>query len=327
MSTFSIMATAKAVPDKVVTNDDLAQIMDTSDEWISRRTGIKRRHVVTDETNTSLATNVAKQLLAKTHVSPEEIDFIIVATMSGDYMMPSTAAAVQGLIKADHALAFDISAACSGFSYGLDVMNSLLAMHPNSTGILIGSEALSKMIDWQDRTTAVLFGDGAGGLIVTNRATDADGEFLSSQLDAYGEDGDSLTMGHIANHSPFVNDDDESDLPLHMDGHRVFDFAIRKVPESIRLAVDQANLKLSDVDFYILHQANQRIVKSVARKMKLPFDERFPINIDEYGNTSAASEAILLAELVEDGKIKRGDILAMSGFGGGLTTGTVVIKY
>ncbi|MHA8110269.1 beta-ketoacyl-ACP synthase III [Lactobacillaceae bacterium Melli_B4] len=327
MSTFSIMATAKAVPDKVVTNDDLAQIMDTSDEWISRRTGIKRRHVVTDETNTSLATNVAKQLLAKTHVSPEEIDFIIVATMSGDYMMPSTAAAVQGLIKADHALAFDISAACSGFSYGLDVMNSLLATHPNSTGILIGSEALSKMIDWQDRTTAVLFGDGAGGLIVTNRDTDINGEFLSSQLNTYGEDGDSLTMGHIANHSPFVSNDDESDLPLHMDGHRVFDFAIRKVPESIRLAVDQAHLKLSDVDFYILHQANQRIVKSVARKMKLPFDDRFPINIDEYGNTSAASEAILLAELVEDGKINRGDILAMSGFGGGLTTGTVVVKY
>ncbi|MEJ6399806.1 beta-ketoacyl-ACP synthase III [Nicoliella lavandulae] len=327
MSTFSIMATAKAVPDKVVTNDDLAQIMDTSDEWISRRTGIKRRHVVTDETNTSLATNVAKQLLAKTHVSPEEIDFIIVATMSGDYMMPSTAAAVQGQIQANRAMAFDISAACSGFSYGLDVMHSLMATHPNSTGLLIGSEALSKLIDWHDRTTAVLFGDGAGGVLVTNRDNDVNGQFLGSQLDAYGADGDALTMGHIANQSPFVTVDDKADLPLHMDGHRVFDFAIRKVPASIQAAADQAHLKLSDVDFFILHQANQRIVKSVARKMKLPFDDRFPINIDEYGNTSAASEAILLAELVEDGKIKRGDILAMSGFGGGLTTGTVLLKY
>ncbi|MBW1605159.1 beta-ketoacyl-ACP synthase III [Lactobacillus sp. Sy-1] len=328
MSTFSIMATAKSIPDKVVTNDDLAQIMDTSDEWISRRTGIRRRHVVTTETNTSLATNVAKQLLAKTHVSPEEIDFIIVATMSGDQLMPSTAAAVQGLIQADNAMAFDISAACSGFSYGLDLLHSLLATHPDSTGMLIGSEALSKLIDWQDRTTAVLFGDGAGGLLVTNKqSADYDGQFLSGKLSTYGADGDSLTMGKIANHSPFVSGDAKSDLPLHMDGHRVFDFAIRRVPESIREAVAQANLKLSDVDFFILHQANQRIVKSVARKLKLPFDDRFPINIDEYGNTSAASEAILLAELVEDGKIKRGDILVMTGFGGGLTTGTVVIKY
>ncbi|UQS87424.1 ketoacyl-ACP synthase III [Nicoliella spurrieriana] len=327
MSTFSIMATAKAVPDRVVTNDDLAQIMDTSDEWISRRTGIKRRHVVTDETNTSLATNVAKQLLAKTHVSPEAIDFIIVATMSGDQLMPSTAAAVQGQLKAGHALAFDISAACSGFSYGLDVMNALLATHPDSTGILIGSEALSKLIDWHDRTTAVLFGDGAGGLLVTNRSVDAQGQFLSGQLDTYGADGDSLTMGKIANRSPFTDGQAQSDLPLHMDGHRVFDFAIRRVPESIQNAVAQAGLKLSDVDFFILHQANQRIVKSVARKLKLPFDDRFPINIDEYGNTSAASEAILLAELVAAGKVKRGDILVMAGFGGGLTTGTVVIKY
>jgi 3-oxoacyl-[acyl-carrier-protein] synthase III len=323
MSSFSIMATARAVPEKIVTNDDLSKIMDTSDEWISRRTGIKERRIATTETTTSLCTQVAEQLLAKTHISAAELDFIIVGTMSSDYQTPATASAVQGQIGAHHAIAFDVNAACSGFVYGSYILNSLLATRPNALGIIIGGEQLSKFINWQDRTTAVLFGDGAGGALVSNQGS---GKILAADLQNFGEKGDCLLAGHLTGNGQFGQVKDTADKYFHMDGRQVFNFATKNVPVSIQQAVDEAGIQLSDIKYFVLHQANARIIQRVAHKMGLSI-EKFPINIDRYGNTAAASEPILLSEMAENGLISRGDIIALSGFGGGLTTGTIILKY
>lgn len=324
MSSFSILATAKAVPEKIVTNDDLAKIMDTSDEWISKRTGIKQRRIATKETNTSLSAEVASQLLKNGNVDANDIDFIIVATMSGDYHMPSTASAVQGIVGAKNAVAFDISAACSGFVFATHIMRSLLELKPNALGMVIGSEKMSNLINWEDRTTAVLFGDGAGGMLVSNQG---DGEVLSSNLKNYGDRREALLAGHILGNETFgPRDDDDTDRYLHMDGREVFNFATKNVPLSIKEAAEKAGIELSDINHFVLHQANARIIKSVARKLGVSKD-KFPININLYGNTSAASEPILLSEMMENGLIAKGDIIALSGFGGGLTTGTIILRY
>ncbi|WP_413628192.1 beta-ketoacyl-ACP synthase III [Fructilactobacillus vespulae] len=319
---FKIKAVAKSIPKKVVTNDDLTKLMDTSDEWIQKRTGIKQRHVVTDERNTTLAIDVAEKLIAQSRVTISKINYIIVATMSPEYQMPSTAAMVQGAVGAINAIAFDISAACSGFVYGVSVLNSLLAKQPGGVGIIIGSEQLSRLIDWSDRSTAVLFGDGAAGILVENDGSDA--RVLSEDLKTQGADGQCLTAGKYPSQTPFSKTD--GDPFFKMDGHAVYNFATKQVPISIKKAVQEAGLELDQIDCFVMHQANQRIVTRVAKKLDLDL-AKFPINIDKYGNTAAASEPILLAELEQTGKIKRGDYLALTGFGGGLTVGTVIIKY
>ncbi|GLB46471.1 3-oxoacyl-[acyl-carrier-protein] synthase 3 [Philodulcilactobacillus myokoensis] len=324
MNNFSILSTAHAVPDKIVTNDDLAQIMDTSDAWISRRTGIHERRIATHEDTTSLCVEVANKLLSNTNTDPSDIDYIIVGTMSSDYQTPSTAAAVQGAINADNAVAFDINAACSGFVYGMNVLNSLLKTNHHSKGILIGGEVLSKLVDWKDRSTAVLFGDGAGGILATNDSYD--GKVLATSLRTYGQLGNSLTAGHFDENNRFNQNGDDKTRFFKMDGHAIFDFATRKVPESISTALNQAHVNASDVKYFVLHQANSRIIQIVARKLKLSLDQ-FPININHYGNTAAASEPILLDELVKKGKIRKGDIIALSGFGGGLTAGTIILEF
>ncbi|KRN11979.1 3-oxoacyl-[acyl-carrier-protein] synthase III [Fructilactobacillus fructivorans] len=316
MGSFSILETARSTPERIVTNQDLAKVMDTSDEWIKRRTGISERHISQAETNTSMCADVASQLVSKANVSADDIDFIIVATMSSDYQTPSAAAAVQGPLHAKNAIAFDINAACSGFAYGIYVLNSLLSNRPNSKGILIGGEQLSKYIDWSDRSTAVLFGDGAAGILVANDGSRS--EVLASNLETVGELGGSLTAGHLA--------DDKHRPYFKMDGHEVYRFATQRVPRSIRSAIADTNIELDDVKYFIVHQANERIIKSIANKLDLPM-EKFPVNINKYGNTAAASEPLLLSELVDSKQVKRGDNLVLTGFGGGLTIGTVVIRY
>lgn len=324
MSSFRIKAIAKSVPQTVVTNDDLTKIMDTSDEWIKRRTGIAQRHIAITESNTSMCTDVAKQLVAKAGIDANQIDYIIVATMSGDYQTPSTAASVQGAIGAHQAVAFDIDAACSGFVYGSSVMNALLAGKKDSIGIVIGGEKLSRLVDWHDRGTAVLFGDGAAGILVQN--DESDSQILGESLSTFGEFGMSLTAGHQLGKNPFGENPDQDDSFLKMDGHAVYNFATKRVPESIEQAVQAAGLELSDIKYFVMHQANERIVKRVAKKLSLSM-KHFPININQYGNTAAASEPILLAELAEQGQLHRGDYLALTGFGGGLTVGTIIIRY
>lgn len=325
MDKLKIVASASYVPPTVITNDQLAQIMDTSDEWIKSRTGIKERRVSLKANTSDLCVQVAKELLKKGKIKAEEVDLIIVATMSPDSNTPATAAIVQGEIKAKNSFAFDISAACSGFVYGVKVAANFLKDEQIKNVLLIGGEVLSKLVDWTDRKTAVLFGDGAAGVLLTKDDTQQS-YLLSSDIKTFGASHDKLTAGCDQVLHSFPPTEERRPTAFGMDGRAVYNFATRQVPKSLVRACEQAGLKPDQVDLFLLHQANARIIQSVAKKMKLPA-EKFPTNIAKYGNTSAASIPLLLAELSEQGKLWRGQIIAFSGFGGGLTLGTVIIKY
>ncbi|QJD73731.1 beta-ketoacyl-ACP synthase III [Lactobacillus acetotolerans] len=323
----SILQTASSIPKKVVTNDDLAKMMDTSDEWISKRTGIKQRHVVTEQSTSGLCVDVSQKLLRQANLPAKRIDLIIVATMSPDYLTPSVSAMVQGKIGADNAAAFDINSACSGFAYGLKIAKQMLTADKSKYALLIGGETLSKLVNWQDRSTAVLFGDGAAGVLLTNAYSNSAG-ILADDLQTKGRLGHYLTAGYLANKSPFYQaaPTDSANKYFLMNGRQVYKFATENVPGSIRTALRKADLQTSDVDYFVLHQANSRIVERIARDLGVSI-AKFPINIQEYGNTAAASEPILLDELVKKKIIRRGNIIVLSGFGGGLTIGTVVLKF
>lgn len=318
-----ISQVAHYVPDQVIHNDDLARIMDTSDGWISSRTGIRKRHIARDQQTSDLATKVATSLLEKSQISAEAIDFIIVATITPDSNMPSTATKVQAAIGAHQAFAYDLSAACSGFVFALSTAEKMIASGRYQKGIVIGAEILSKTVDWSDRTTAVLFGDGAGGVLLER---DSSPHFLAESLHSDGIRGQSLTSGGIGLHSPF-SDQQENEPFLKMDGRAIFEFAIRDVTKSISKLISDQGLQSEDIDLYLMHQANYRILDKMAQKLGVSI-EKFPANMMEYGNTSAASIPILLSECVEAGSIRLdgSQTILMSGFGGGLTWGSLVIK-
>ena len=319
-----ISQTAHYVPSKVITNDDLAQIMTTSDEWISSRTGIKQRHVVQNEQTSDLALTVAQLLLQKANLKPEQLDFIIVATMSPDYLTPSTAAIVQGKLHAGNALAFDINAACSGFIYALAIADKLLA-GSYQRGLVIGAEVLSKLIDWQERSTAVLFGDGSGGVLV-EKSTQVKG-IVAEDLATFGDLGAKLTAGYQPLCSPYSSDNIAKHKKyFEMDGRGVYDFATHEVPKSIRRVLVKANWEKDDVQWFLLHQANGRIISAIAKHLNI-LEEKFLENIAKYGNTSAASVPILLDEAVNSGDIRRNQKLILSGFGGGLTVASIALSF
>ncbi|MDC2816148.1 ketoacyl-ACP synthase III [Leuconostoc suionicum] len=322
MEQLKIVASARQIPGRQVTNQELSTMMETDDEWIYTRTGIHQRNVVTTENTSDLATEVAKKILAKSGVSPESIDFIIVSTMSPDSLSPSTAAIVQANIGATNAFAFDLSAACSGFVYGLSVASSLL-MSRYQRGLIIGAEVLSKLVDWKDRTTAVLFGDGAAGVLV-ERTQDNIG-LLGEELRTFGAKGDNLVAGRFANTNPFSENISPLDPYFHQNGREVYSFATREVPEALQAALETAQVMADDVDYYLLHQANSRIVSSIAKRFGQPIS-KFPTNMVSNGNTSAASIGILLDELIESNTIHAGQTIAFAGFGGGLTVGAQIWK-
>lgn len=322
---FNILATAGYTPERVVPNSELTTMMTTSDEWIVQRTGIHQRHVVTAERTSDLCTRVAQQLLQRSGLQATDIDYIVVATMSPDYQTPAVSAQVQGNIGATKAVALDVNAACSGFVYGLQVVHRLLMGDSPKTALLIGGETLSRLVDWQDRSTAVLFGDGAGGVVLTS-ALAQDGAFIAADYRTMGEQGRYLTAGANGVDSPFASDP-QPVLPFFkMNGRRVYNFAIKQVPASLRRVLDQGHLAVTDIDYFILHQANQRIIERIAEDLTGSMAQ-FPVNIGQYGNTAAASEPLLLNQLVTSHVIKRGDVLALSGFGGGLTIGTMILRY
>lgn len=321
---FARIAQAAAyAPEQVITNDDLSEIMDTSDEWISSRTGIRRRHITRDETTSDLGTQVAKQLLSKAGLSAEDIDFIIVATITPDSLMPSTAARVQGNIGAVNAFAMDVTAACSGFVFALSTADKFIQSGLYKRGIVIGAETLSKTLDWSDRSTSVLFGDGAGGVLLEATETK---HFLAESLNTDGSRGPSLTSAKVGLSSPF-SEKEEDDKFLKMDGRAIFDFAIRDVAKSIKALIETSDVSAEDLDYLLLHQANIRILDKMARKMSIDRD-KFLANMMEYGNTSAASIPILLSESVDKGLIKLdgSQTILLSGFGGGLTWGSLIVK-
>ena len=321
---FARIAQAAAyAPEQVITNDDLSEIMDTSDEWISSRTGIRRRHITRDETTSDLGTQVAKKLLSKAGLSAVDIDFIIVATITPDSLMPATAARIQGNIGAVNAFAMDVTAACSGFVFALSTADKFIQSGIYKRGIVIGAETLSKTLDWSDRSTSVLFGDGAGGVLLEATETK---HFLAESLNTDGSRGLSLTSAKVDLSSPF-SEKEEDDKFLKMDGRAIFDFAIRDVAKSIKTLIDASEVSAEDLDYLLLHQANIRILDKMARKMSIDRD-KFLANMMEYGNTSAASIPILLSESVDKGLIKLdgSQTIFLSGFGGGLTWGSLIVK-
>lgn len=319
--TSRIIGTGRCLPETVVTNDDLSKIMDTSDEWISSRTGIRERRLVKEETTLSMSVKAAREAIQDAGIQPEEIDLIIVGTLTGDYITPSTACEVQAEIGAHHAMAFDVNAACTGFIVALNTAHMYIQAGMCRTALIIGAETLSKIMDWEDRGTCVLFGDGAGAAVVQAAETG----ILSFVQGADGSKGMSLACQDRANNNPLVQKGKELKY-TYMNGQEVYKFAVTKVPECIQQVLEKANLATSDIKYFILHQANIRIIQSVAKRLKVS-EDKFPISLDHYGNISAASVPILLDEVNKKGMLQKGDKIVISGFGGGLTWGADIIEW
>lgn len=318
-----ISQVAHYVPKQVITNDDLSRVMDTTDDWIQSRTGICQRHISINQSTSDLATEVARQLLEKSELTAFDIDFIIVATISPDSLMPSTAARVQANIGAKHAFALDLSAACSGFVFALSTAEKFITSGVYRRGLVIGAETLSKVVDWSDRGTAVLFGDGAGGVLIESSKQQ---HFLAEALYSDGTRGEGLVSSRIGLNSPF-SEKEHSELYLKMDGRAIFDFAIRDVAKSIGNIIDSAHFDSTQIDYLLLHQANIRILDKMSKKIGIP-REKFLSNVNNYGNTSAASIPILMSESVSQGTLKLDgtQTVLLSGFGGGLTWGSIIVK-
>ena len=316
-----ILGTGSFLPEKSVSNDDLSKVMDTSDEWISSRTGIRSRHISIEDTTSTMAVKAAKKALENAGVSAEELDHIFVATLSGDHATPSTSCQVQKGIGAVNAVCMDINAACSGFVYGLNTAIAYARAGMGKKMMIIGVETLSKILDWSDRSTCVLFGDGAGCAIV--EADDSREIYIDAGSD--GAKGDVLTCEERHLNNLLVKDDSPMQQ-VTMDGQEVFKFAVRMVPKSITKVLDQAGVDKEEVKYFVLHQANRRIIEAAARRLKQPI-EKFPMNVDRCANTSSATVPILLDEMNQKGMLNRGDKIVLSGFGGGLTWGSVYLTW
>ncbi|MBQ7065445.1 MAG: ketoacyl-ACP synthase III [Lachnospiraceae bacterium] len=319
--TTKIIGTGRCLPETVVTNDDLSKIMDTSDEWISSRTGIRERHIAKDETTATMSAEAAKKALAQAGLEASDIDLIIVGTLTGDYVTPSTACEVQSMIGATNAVAFDVNAACSGFMFALNTAHVYLQAGIYKNALIIGAETLSKIMDWNDRGTCVLFGDGAGAAVVTS----GDNGLLSFTQGSDGSKGMVLACQNRTNNNPLISTSKELAY-TYMDGQEVYKFAVSKVPDSIKQVLAEANLEVDDIKYFILHQANIRIIQSVAKRLKVS-EDKFPISLDHCGNISAGSVPILLDEVNEKGMLQKGDKIVMAGFGAGLTWSACVMEW
>jgi len=315
----------KYIPERRMTNEEIAQIVDTSDEWIQARTGIVERRIAgEDETAITMAVKASQEALRVARFNPRNVDLIIVATFSPDRVMPSTACMVQDALGAHKAAAFDVNAACSGFVYGLAVARSMLASGEYDNALVIGSEAVSHTLNWEDRSTCVLFGDGAGAFLL--QASDHPGGILAVTLGADGAGGPFLTGPIVGNnYLPQVG----VDLDLHhlsMNGPAVFRFATRILGKAAEESARAAGLELDDIELFIPHQANLRIIKSAAKHLNLPMEKVF-VNLQKYGNTSSASIPLAFCEAIEEGRIAPGDHVVMVAFGAGLTWGAATIQW
>jgi 3-oxoacyl-[acyl-carrier-protein] synthase-3 len=314
-----------AVPDRVLTNHEIEQMVDTNDEWIIARTGIRERRIADkSETTASLAAKAGLRALQGTDVKARELDLIIVATSSPEHIFPSTASLVQDRIGATEAGAFDLSAACTGFIFALNMAAQAIRSGSLNRALVIGSETLSRMVNWEDRGTAILFGDGAGAFLLEGR--DWPGGVMSCVMRSDGSGGDLLSVPAGGSFMPTTLETLQKKLHLiQMDGREVFRFATRVMASATREVVELAGMSLEDVDLVIPHQANKRIIEAAARGLKLPLD-RFALNIDRYGNTSTASIPIAFCEAFEQGRTRAGDRLVLVGFGAGLTWGALTLQ-
>ncbi len=320
-----IISTAAYAPEQIVTNDDLSKMVDTSDEWIVKRTGIRQRHISAGENTSVFAINAARQLLEKAGVPAERVELVIVASVTSDYGTPSLGCMIQKELGLSNAVAFDVAAACSGFMFALSIADKYIRMGTYSNAIVIGAEALSKIVDWTDRSTCVLFGDGAGGVYVEGSETTG---IIIEELGTKGELWGILTEGYTECANVFNGGRAERN-PLwyvNMDGRGVFKFATKTVAESVRRALSSSGTDIGDIKYIIPHQANARIIDVVSGKLGIP-REKFYMNMDMYGNTSSASIPIALNELNEKGLIEKGDKIMLTGFGGGMTWATMIVSW
>ncbi|HPT06575.1 MAG TPA: beta-ketoacyl-ACP synthase III [Candidatus Omnitrophota bacterium] len=313
------------VPEKILTNADLEKMVDTSDEWITSRTGIKERRIIAQSEATSdLAYKAALQALAEAKLKPEQIDLIIVATITPDMQFPSTACFVQHKLGATNAFCFDVAAACAGFVYAVTIAKQFIARGALKNALVIGSETLSTITDWQDRNTCVLFGDGAGACVLSEVKS---GGILSSYLGSDGSMSDILMVPGGGSRNPASHETiDQRQHFIKMRGNELFKIAVNVMAEAACKAVEKAGLKADDIDLVIPHQANIRIIMAVAKKLGLT-EEKVFFNIEKYGNTSSASTIIALTEAVKIGRVRKGDIILLDAFGAGLTWGACVIQW
>lgn len=321
-----IIGTGSFLPEKILTNCDLEKLVDTSDEWITTRTGIKERRVLeSGKASSDMAIEASKLALKSANLEPEDIDLVIVATMTPDMMTPSTACIVQDKLGCKNAAAFDISAACSGFLYGLSIARAFIASGTYKNVLLIGTEAMSRILDWKDRSTCILFGDGAGAAVVSEVAEGYG--ILDIELGSDGSGSDHLLIPAGGSRRPTNQDTLDKRLQyISMEGSEVFKFAVRKIDETCKNILQKTGLKAEDVDLLIPHQANTRIIDSAVKKLKIPREKTF-VNLDKYGNMSAASIPVALDEAIREGRIKNGNHVLLVGFGGGLTWGSSIIKW
>jgi len=324
--TCSITGVGSYVPAKILTNADLEKMVDTSDEWITTRTGIKsRRQAARDEFTSDMAAHAAQRAMKKAGVTADQIDLIIVATITPDMPFPATACIVQQKIGARRAAAFDLEAACSGFIYGLEVGQQFIMSRTYDTVLVIGAEKLSSIVDWKDRNTCVLFGDGAGAAILQSRPNSHG--LLTAVMGADGSKGSLLHMPGGGSRCPASADSVAAKLHyLRMDGRETFKNAVQAMYHAAQEALRRCELDISKIKCVIPHQANRRIIDAVGKRLGATPEQLF-INLDRYGNTSAASVAIALDEAVSSGKIQRGDLILMMVFGAGLTWGAAVIEW
>ncbi len=321
----SIIGTGSYVPEKVLTNQDLEEIVETSDEWIYSRTGMRERHIAADnEASSDLGAAAATKAIADAGITVDEIDLIIVATLSPDMFFPSTACFVQDKIGAKNAYCFDLGAACSGFLYAMDTARNMIASGAVNTALVIGSEKMSTFLDWEDRTTCILFGDGAGAAVLQ-----AGGEGRGIMESVMGSDGalaDLLSTPGGGSRTPMSHEMlDQKMNYLQMQGREVFKHAVKRMGDTVVQALEKNHISVDEVKCFIPHQANIRIIDAISKRLGVA--DRMYTNVDKYANTSSAALAIALDEAVKDGTIKKGDLVVLTVFGGGFTWGANVLEW
>lgn len=330
--TIRITGTGSALPEKKVTNFDLQELVETSDEWIRERTGIAERRISTGDTVATLSAEACRNALEMAGKTAEDVELILVATCSPEMLLPCCACQVQDIIGASHAAAFDLNAACSGFLFALNTAYAYMQSGIYKNALIVGSEVLSKLVDWSDRGTCVLFGDGAGAAFVEASAEDIirdNGRKVGMECMVQGADGTKgmvLSCAERPVNNAFISEKQTASPYIQMNGQEVYKFATRQVPACIHAALDKAGIAVEEVDMFVLHQANVRIIESVAKRLKADIS-KFPMNLDKIGNMSSATIPVLLDELNRSGRIQEGNRLVLSGFGAGLTYGATVIVW
>ena len=321
-----ITGTGSAVPEKILTNVDLEKIVDTTDEWITTRTGMKERHIAAEgEYTSTLATRAARQAMEMAGVAPDELDLIVLASVTPDFPFPATACIVQHNLGAVNAAAFDISAACSGFLYGLSVVDNFMKAGSVKKALVIGAEVLSRIVDWTDRNTCVLFGDGAGAVVL--ESAEGDRGILSTHIHSDGSYWELLNQPACGNRNPASQKIiDERLMFLRMQGNDVFKLAVRAMEDAALEALAANNLQTTDIDLFIPHQANRRIIDAIGKRLKLN-EEQVCVNLERYGNTSAASIPIALDEANRAGRITDENVIVLDAFGGGLTWAAILLRW